>query len=188
MPSENVQVQFNDSALREVLETLSGAAVITYGVDYAPFVEFETAYAGTAPPFKAIRGWVGRKWADLDSGMKDAAFESHMTTDQWKDAVAWLVVNAIAKHGTRGVHFGGRSVAKMRANAEAFAKAYEGSSDPQAPRKLLEDIAHFGFEHSQDIIAREASDTGDLLQSGLVYITEEPDFSGSSDVIARGDA
>lgn len=165
-----VQVRFRDSALRDVLKDMEGAAAIAYFAEYAPYVEFETAYTSKKPPFDPLFEWVKRKWSDLDDDFKTDADGNEMT----QEAVAWKLQQIIFEHGTEGVHFGGRAMEQMRANAEAFAKQYEGSSDPDAPRKLLDDISQYGFEISQDIIADEATDTGNLLQSGQIVTTDDP--------------
>lgn len=172
----NVSHTVNDEALEEIEQGFDVEGSYGYTADHAPYVNWETTYAGTNPPFQPIREWVHRKWNDLDAGLKDAAIEgrdaSSITTSEWKDAVAWLVVNAIAKNGTEAVRFMERSMERAKGAADSIAAGYAGSEDPNAPFKILRDFLDFAFGVSQDIVAEEATDTGSLLQSGYVDVQE----------------
>lgn len=156
---------------------MTAAVRIAYTVEYAVYVEFPTSYSGTQPPFQPIFEWVQRKWADLGGGIKDAGLSDGIQpgSEQHQKAVAWVVVKAIAKNGTEGVFFGKRSVAKGRQKAGAIARQYQRSDDPDAGRKIIEDIGDLMFEESQRIVSQEATDTGNLLQSGQIEFFTDPD-------------
>jgi hypothetical protein len=168
----DVEANFNGSKLDEVLSGLRVRGSFGYTVNYAKYVNYPTSYAGTSPPFKPIRKWVHRKWNDLDEGLKNAAFEEGMNQEEHKDAVAWIVVKSIAENGTEGVYFMERAVADIERQAEAFASRYANTDDPDAPFKILRDLLDGAFGISQDIVADEATDTGNLLQSGFVDIEQ----------------
>lgn len=172
----NVSYSTEDDALDEIRRGFDVEGAYGYTADHAPYVNWETTYAGTKPPFTPIREWVHRKWNDLDAGMKDAALDgrdaSEVTKDEWKDAVAWLVVNAIAKNGTVAVRFMERSMEKAKGALDALEQPYRNSEDPNAPFKIVRDFLDFAFGVSQDIVADEATDTGSLLQSGYVDVQE----------------
>jgi len=164
----------NDEALDEIREGFDVEGAYGYTADHAPYVNWETTYAGTQPPFKPIRKWVHRKWNDLDAGMKAAAVSdpAAVTTEEWKDAVAWLVVKAIAANGTVAIRFMERSMERARGGLDAVETPYRDSEDPHAPFKIVRDFLDLGFGISQDIVADEATDTGGLLQSGYVDVQE----------------
>jgi len=184
----NVSTDLNEDALEEVRRGFDVEGSYGYTADHAPYVNWETTYAGTSPPFSPIREWVHRKWNDLDAGMKKAAIEgrdeSSITTSEWKDAVAWLVVNAIAKNGTVAVRFMERSMEKAKGALDALESPYANSEDPSAPFKIMRDFLDFAFGVSQDIIADEATDTGGLLQSGYVDVQE---LSGENSFSKEGE-
>jgi hypothetical protein len=168
----DVAANFDDTRVQEVIRGFEVEGSFGYTVDYAKYVNYPTSYSGTAPPFEPIRKWVHRKWNDLDAGLKETAFREGMTQEEHKDAVAHVVQKAIAENGTEGVYFAERAVAEVERQAEAFAARYENSEDPHAPFKIVRDVTDAAFGISQDIIAEEATDTGNLLQSGYVQVEE----------------
>lgn len=168
-----VRVKEGDVNVSEMISEMDSGAVVTYTAEYAQYVEFPTAYAGTQPPFDPIHEWVDRKWGDLSQGLKEAGLPAANRAEQ-KQNVAWVVVKAIAANGTEGVFFGQRGLDAAKAAAPAIARQYEGSSDPNAPEKIVTEVVEVGFNKSQAIIAQEASDTGNLLQSGSIAIVDDP--------------
>lgn len=183
----DVSASFDGTALDEIIEGFRVRGRFGYTVNYAKYVNYPTSYAGTQPPFDPIRGWVDNKWADLSPGLKRAAIpeesdrpdseafdreETRLSTEDHKDRVAWIVVHAIAENGTDGVYFMERSVGEVERQAEAFAARYQNSEDPNAPFKIVRDVTDAAFGISQDIIADEATDEGNLLQSGFVEVEE----------------
>jgi len=170
----DVEANYDDTRIQEIIRGFAVEGSFGYTVDYAKYVNYPTSYSGTAPPFEPIRKWVHRKWNDLDGGLKEAALpeDGDLPTEEHKDAVAYVVQNAIAENGTEGVYFAERAVGEVERQAEAFAAAYENSEDPHAPFKIVRDVTDAAFGISQDIIAEEASDTGNLLQSGYVQVEE----------------
>ncbi|AGM11807.1 hypothetical protein M201_gp36 [Haloarcula californiae tailed virus 2] len=168
-----VRVKEGDVNVSEMIQEMDSGAVVSYGAEYAQYVEFPTAYAGTQPPFDAIHAWVDRKWPDLSSGLKDAGQPAANRAEQ-KRNVAWIVVKAIAQNGTEGVHFGQRGLDAAAAAAPAIARQFEGSGDPNAPEKIVAEVAEVGFNKSQAIISQEATDTGNLLQSGSIALVDDP--------------
>ena len=172
-------VSFNveSKVVEDILGEFEARGRIAYTADYAVYVEKDTAWVGTQPPFDPLRRWVGRKWPDLDQGLKDAGLSDGITpnSDKHKDSVAWIVVKAISANGIEGVFFAGRALEHGINKAEAVARQYEGSDDPDAAKRIITDITDLMFGKSQDIIAAEASDTGTLLQSGQVTIESGED-------------
>jgi hypothetical protein len=172
----------------EIVKYMEVEGSFGYTADHAPYVNWETHYAGTSPPFQPIREWVHRKWNDLDAGLKRAAMpedtdsenegeefdrgETRLTKEEHKDAVAWVVVDSIAENGTKAIRFMERSIERAKGAIETIEGQYRNSGDPHAPFKILRDVLDFAFGESQDIVADEASDTGKLLQSGFVDVTE----------------
>lgn len=169
----NVTVEFDHGKLDDLFAALDVTAVVGYGADYAAYVEYPTEYTGTQPPFEPLYEWVDRKWADLDPGLKEAGERNADSVDEAKRNVAWIVVSAIAENGTDGVFFLNRGFEAAKQAGEQFLESYEGTNDIQAGRKALVDTVDFAFETSQDIVADEASDRGQLLQSGFVIVEQD---------------
>jgi hypothetical protein len=168
-----VETTRNLDALDEITSGFDVEGSYGYTADHAPYVNWETVYAGTSPPFAPIREWVHRKWTDLDAGLKSAADPAGtLTKEEHKDAVAWIVVGAIAENGTKAIRYMERSMERTKANQGAIAAQYQGSEDLHAPFKLVRDFLDVAFGASQDIVADEATDTGKLLQSGFVSVEE----------------
>lgn len=183
----DVGANYDETAVEEAIDGFAVTGRFGYTVDYAKYVNYPTSYSGTSPPFDPIRKWVHRKWNDLDAGLKRAAIpeesdeegefetdETDLTIEKHKDRVAWIVVNAIAENGTAGIYFMERAVGQVERQAAAFARPYANSDDPDAPYKIVRDLVDAGFGISQDIIAEEATDTGNLLQSGFAEV-ENPE-------------
>lgn len=180
MPGE-VNFQTFNAEQEEVLANLEFGGLVTYTTDYAHHVEFDSFWGTSPPPFTPLRKWVDRKWPDLDGGLKDEGMPTDeegndlvpRNSDAHKDGVTWVVVHSIAANGIQGVFYGRRSLALGKNRADGIASQYEGTNDPRASEKIVEDVLDLMFEASQKIIAEEAGDTGNLLESGLVDTTEE---------------
>ena len=166
-----VRVKEGDMNIEETIQEMEAASAMVYTAEYAQYVEFPTAYTGPKPPFQPLRDWVGRKWGDLDADFKTDQHGNALS----KDAVAWKLQSIIYQNGTRAVYFGRRSLDTAANAAPAIAAQYEGSNDPQAPEKIVAEVAKVGFNKSQAIISQEATDTGNLLQSGSVELLDGPD-------------
>lgn len=164
-----VNFQQADLVVSEMIKQMEAGALVSYTASYAKYVEFPTSYAGTQPPFDPIFEWVDRKWPDLSDGLTTDSQGAPLTRRQ----VAWKVVNIIAEHGTEGVYFGRRGLDTAKQAAPSIAGQYEGSNDPQAPEKIVAEVAETGFNKSQAIISQEATDTGNLLQSGQVELVDD---------------
>lgn len=179
MTGANVTINFDAGKIDQLFENLDVVAKVGYTTDYAGYVEFPTSYAGTSPPFEPLFEWVDRKWNDLDSGLKDIPLEGDSGprpgSREHKEQVAWIVVMSIADTGTDGVFFLRRGFEAAKQAAEQFAASYEGTNDIDAARKIFEDTFDFAFQTSQDIVADEASDRGNLLQSGFVFVSRSGD-------------
>lgn len=158
-----------------VISGLEAGGIVTYMAEYAHHVEFDSYWGATPPPFPKLRAWVGRKWPDLSGGLKDAGLSAGIKpgSERHKDAVTWIVVKTIQDSGIEGVFYGRRSLEEGRNKAPSIAGQYEGTNDPRASIKIVEDVVDLMFARSQEIVAEEASDTGNLLQSGQVEITED---------------
>lgn len=189
-----VHFDFDDDLIDELFDQLDVVAIIEYTADYAAFVNFPTAYTGTQPPFEPLFEWVQRKWNDLDDGLKDVPLfdeDGNRTaieegSIEHKRAVAWVVVISIASDGTDGVFFMERSFEAAKQAGEQFLDQYEDTDDIEAARKVITDTVDFAFTTSQDIIAQEASDRGNLLQSGraVVVVSGNTEWEQSGGVSA----
>lgn len=180
MPGEVTFQTFN-AEQEEVLQNMEFGGLVTYTTDYAHHIEFDSFWGSTPPPFTPLRKWVHRKWPDLDSGLKDAGMPKDdqgnptvpANSEAHKDGVTWVVVNSISAKGIEGIFYARRSLAHGKNKAPSIAGQWEGSEDPRASEKIVEDVVDLMFATSQKIIAEEASDTGNLLESGLVDFTED---------------
>lgn len=149
-----------------------------YTAEHAKWVNWDTSYS-SPPPFDPIYGWVDRKWKDLSNGLKLNALSedrgeaeeiaSRITRDEWKRKVTFMLMSVIERDGIEGVHFMERSAERAKADAEAIARVYEDSNDPDAGFKIVRDWLEFAFGISQDIVADESTDRGTLLQSGFAH-------------------
>lgn len=155
------------ASTEEILEDMEGAAMINYSTNYAVYVEFPTSYTSSPPPFQPIYEWVQRKWGDLDAGLKEEGGD--------QEGVARLVQWSIFKNGTDGVYFAHRALEKGESKAPSVLAQFEGSGDPKANEKALAEIANGMFRESQRIVREEATDTGNLLQSGSIEWFESAD-------------
>lgn len=180
MPGEVTFQVFNEE-LEEVIDGMEFGGLVTYTTDYAHHIEFDSFWGSSPPPYSALRKWVHRKWPDLDSGLKDAGMPTDSqgnptvprNSDAHKDGVTWVVVNSIHANGIEGIFYGRRSLELGKSKADTIAQQYAGSNDPRASEKIVEDILDLMFEASQKIIREEATDTGNLLESGLVDLTDD---------------
>lgn len=145
---------------------------VGYEAEYAMYIEYDTAYAGTKPPFEPIHEWVQRNWGEISAEVIDLATHDDMTRQEEQEATAWLIVNSIAESGIDGVYFGSRAIEHGKNRAESVVAEYAGSDDPQAPQKIAEEVVEIMFNRSQQIIEQEAKDTGTLKDSGYYRITE----------------
>jgi hypothetical protein len=147
-----------------ILADMEGAALINYSVEYAVYVEFPTAYSSSPPPFQPIYEWVQRKWADLSTGIKTDDDGNELSKEDVAKRIQW----SIFKNGTDGVYFATRALEQGEEKAPAVLDSFEGSGDPRANEKALAEIANEMFRYSQRIVRDEATDTGNLLQSGSI--------------------
>lgn len=179
--SGEVRFQENEADMERVFENLEHGGVVTYTTDYAHHVEFDSFWGESPPPFDKLRKWVERKWPDLDGGLKDAGMpkdsEGNPTVSsgspQHIDGVTWVVVKSIQANGIAGLFYGRRSLEYGKQQADSVASEYAGTDDPRASEKVVEDILDLMFQTSQELIREEATDTGNLLQSGLVDTTDD---------------
>lgn len=166
-----VRVQERDVNVEEVIQETEAAALINYTAAYAQYVEFPTSYTGPKPPLDPLLDWVERKWNDLSQALKTGAGNQPLTKRQ----VAFKVQNIIYRNGTEGVYFGRRGLDTAKQAASTIAAQYEGSGRPEAGKKIVAEVANTGFNKSQAVISDEATDTGNLLQSGSIEMYDSPD-------------
>ncbi|AGM11208.1 hypothetical protein M197_gp43 [Haloarcula hispanica tailed virus 2] len=164
----------------EILDDMEGAAMINYSTNYAVYVEFPTSYTSSPPPFQPIYDWVDRKWGDLDAGLKSSVIPKGssadaMSTEEQQRRVAAKIQWAIFHNGTDGVYFAHRALEKGESKAPSVLAQFEGSGDPKANEKALAEIVNGMFRESQRIVREEATDTGNLLQSGSIEWFESAD-------------
>lgn len=168
--------------MEEIFKHLEAGGLVTYTADYAHHIEFDSFWGSAAPPFGPLRRWVHRKWPDLDERLLEAGMEYDEDgnelfppgSERHKDAVAWVVIKTIKKNGIYGIFYGRRALEHGKGNAGSIAKRYAGTDDPRASEKVVEDVLDLMFGTSQEIIAEEATDTGNLLQSGSVQLLHSP--------------
>jgi len=169
-------VEYTEEAdLDDIFEgQMDWQGTIRYDAEYALYVEYDTAYAGTKPPFEPIHKWVQRNWSEIHPAILSMTEnkEKSITPAEHQKRVAWFIVEQIAESGIDGVHFGKRALQFGKNNANQIVGKYAGSDDPDAPRKIAEDLTELMFERSQDIIEEEANDTGTLKESGSWEISK----------------
>lgn len=165
-----VRVKERDVGAEEVVQETEAAALVNYSAAYAQYVEFPTSYGAKKPPWQPLRDWVGRKWNDLSQDLKTDQKNRPLTKDQ----VAYKVQQIIFENGTEGVYFGRRGLDTAKQAAPTIAAQYEGSNRPDAGKKIVAEVAETGFNKGQAIISQEATDTGNLLQSGSIEIFDSP--------------
>lgn len=185
-----VEFEVEQDPIDIIEQTENAVGRVEYPAEYASYVNYPTVYKGDSqPPFDPIYEWVKRKWADLSSGLKDAALQNvkdqgSVTTKEHQKKVAWVVVRSIGDTGTEGLYFAERSLKFGKDKADAVAQKYEGSNDPLAPYKAVVDITDLTFQHSQDIISGDrqvdttkeeesAFDEGFLKRSGMREYTQD---------------
>jgi len=176
-----LNVNYEHDKIDRLFEELEVDGSVSYSADYAGHVEFPTEYKGTQPPFAPLYEWVERKWNDLDNSLKDVPLydENGERNDiaegstEHRRAVAWVVVKSIADDGTDGVFYMRRSYEAAKDAGEQFLEQFEHSDDIEAPRKIFEQTLDFAFEQSQKIVAEEATDRGNLLQSGRAVVNRD---------------
>lgn len=163
-------VEFEKEAeLDEIFEGLIGwEGIIKYEAPYALYVEYDTAYAGTKPPFEPIHEWVQRQWSEIHPAIIEMTDneEKPLSRSDHEERVAWFIVEQIAESGIDGVHFAQRSLDNGKDHAPAIVAKYADSDDPDAHRKIAEELTKWMFERSQEIIDDEAKDTETLSDSG----------------------
>lgn len=178
----DVSFEFNEGEVVEVLEQLEVGGEVAFTASYAAHQNFDTKWTSSKPPFDPLREWVDRKWGDLDNSLTDVPLEENSNLQPnsaaHKDAVAWVVVNSLFENGSEGVHFAERAISAGQSQASSIAAKYEGSDDPRAGYKIVEETIDLMFDVAQEIIAEEAYDTGNLLQSGLVELYDDPEEAG----------
>lgn len=163
-------VEFEREAeLDEIFEGLiDWEGVIRYEAPYALYVEYDTAYAGTQPPFTPIHEWVQRNWSNIHPAIIEMTDneEKPLSRSDHQERVAWFIVEQIAESGIDGVHFAQRSLDYGKSQSDIIVSRYAGSDDPEAHRKIAKELTKTMFIHSQQIIGDEAEDTGELKESG----------------------
>ena len=166
-----VRVKERDVNVEETIQATEAAALVNYSASYAQYVEFPTSYTGPKPPLQPLQDWVSRKWGDLSQGLKTHQNGAPLTERQ----VAFKVQSIIYQNGTDGVYFGRRGLDAAKQAAPTIAAQYEGSGNPEAGKKIVAEVANTGFNKSQAIISQEATDTGNLLQSGSIEVYDSPE-------------
>lgn len=170
-------VEYEEEAdLDDIFEGQMGwEGIIRYEAEYALYVEYDTAYAGSKPPFEPIHKWVQRNWSDMHPAILEMTDneDKPLSIEDHQKRVAWFIVDQIAESGIDGVHFGKRALDRGKNEADKIVSRYAGSDDEEAPKKIAEDLTEMMFEYSQDIIENEANDTGHLKESGDWEIIKE---------------
>lgn len=159
--------------LDEVMPDRGVVGEITYTAPYALYIEFDTAYTDSNPPFDPIYEWVEREWANLGP-VKDVAKESlgdNPTTDAMKKTVTWIIIKNMDTQ--EGVHFGRRAITHGKAKAEMVANIHKERENPY--ELMAENLVEIMFEHSQGTIEEEAKSSGELKDSGDWDVYEADD-------------
>jgi len=158
-----------EAELEDIFGGLIGwEGTIQYEAPYALYVEYDTAYGGTKPPFEPIHKWVQRNWSDIHPAIIDMTSNENkpLSRSDHEERVAWFIVEQIAESGIDGVHFAQRSLDHGKDQANKIVGKYADSDDTDAHRKIAEELTEMMFDYSQDIIDEEAKDTETLKDSG----------------------
>jgi hypothetical protein len=177
MVNINIEVnpEWNEKQFEEFLDSLRGAkGMLTYPTDYALYVEIDTSYDGTQPPFEPIRDWVVRNITEGAITASEAEYNSI-------DDIAWAIVNHIAENGTDGVYFVTFTKTRIALNWDEIIGNYDGEVD--APEQIVKDLLDEMLEYSTDKLEQEEKiDTGNLIDSGVTIYGILPDSDDTLDV------
>mgnify|MGYP006286388975 CR=1 FL=1 len=167
-----VEWEINKS-LDEVIPDRGVVGEITYSAPHALYIEFDTSYAGSKPPYEPIREWVGREWSNLGP-VKDVAKESlgdDYSQEELKKVVTFVIIESMDTQ--EGIHFGKRAIEHGKEKADMVANVHKGRENPY--ELMAENLVEIMFEHSQGTIENEAKSSGELKDSGdwEVYEAQE---------------
>lgn len=165
----------SEAELDDIFEGMIGwEGVIKYEAPHSIYVEYDTAYAGSKPPFEPIHEWVQRNWSEIHPAILEMTDnkDKPLARSDHQERVAWFIVEQIAESGIDGVHFAKRSLDHGKSQANKIVSEYAESDDPEAHRKIARDLTELMYEYSQDIVEDEAHDTGELKESGSWEITK----------------
>lgn len=158
-----------EAELDEIFGGLLGwEGIVRYEAPYALYVEYDTAYAGTQPPFEPIHQWVIRNWSEIHNAIKKIVDnkDKPLSRTDHQERVAWFIVEQISESGIEGIHFGQRALDAAKSHAPAIVAKYAESDDTDAHRKIAEEVTEWMFDQSQKTIENEAKDTEELKKSG----------------------
>lgn len=163
-----VNKEWDSKKLDKFIENVEQAqGMLTYQTDYAVFVEIDTSYNGSQPPFEPIRDWVVR---NITEGAITASDEEYESIDD----IAWAIVNHIAKNGTEGVYFVTFTEQHIKNNWADIIGNYDGDLD--APEKIVRDLLNEMLDYSQkELQESDKIDTGNLIDSGITIFGVKPD-------------
>lgn len=164
----NVNSEWNEDDFKDFIQNLEQAqGMLTYPVDYALYVEVDTSYDGTQPPFEPIRNWVVR---NVSEGAITASESEYNSIDD----IAWNIVYYIAENGTEGVYFVTFTKIHIKNNWDKIIGDYDGETD--APEQIVNDLLDEMLDYSEDKLREEQKiDTGNLIDSGVTIYGILPD-------------
>ena len=155
----DVQEHFDklDAFLESAQNNQSG--VVIFDTPYALYVEYPTEYTSKKPPFEPIFEWVKR----------------NVTTDNPRET-AFRIQNHIFENGTEGVFFLNRTKTNHENyKGENIIDSYNGPIE-DAPENILTELLESILEDAEDIIADEAVDTRNLLESGFYELNPDDEL------------
>jgi len=144
--------------LKTALQTGEGA--VQFLAPHAIYVEFPTSPASKPVPLSPFIAWVKINFA---------------VDDPYPIAVS--VRDKIAEEGTDGVFFATNTLEEYEnGKAMSIAERYEGSDDPEAPRKIVEEVLNESLDDAEERIEdADAVSTGYLLGSGVATLGVDAD-------------
>lgn len=133
--------------------------VLIYNTPYAIYVEYPTEYDDKKPPFDPLFEWVQR----------------NITTDNPVETT-YRIQQYIFENGTEGVFFLNRTKSKYEnGEIDNIIRNYDGDIE-NAPENIIQSILEQMKADSQDIIEKEAYDTGELHESAIVELNPDSEL------------
>lgn len=157
----NINIENNLEELEKLKTALqTGEGAVQFLAPHAIYVEFPTNYDSKKPPLEPLLAWV----------------KINFSVENPKQ-VAFQVQEKIFQEGTEGVYFATNTLEEYRqGKAMDIAERYEGSDDPEAPRKIVEEVLNESLEDAEERIEdADAVSTGYLLGSGVATLGVDAD-------------
>jgi len=133
--------------------------LVMYNTPYAIYVEYPTEYSTKKPPLDPILNWVKR----------------NIPTDKPKET-AFKIQEHIFQNGTEGIFYLNRTKKNFESGkGKTIIDSYNGSIE-DAPHNIMNQLLEGIVQDSGEIIEKEAYDTGNLLNSTIIELTEDSEL------------